>query len=116
MDIHTKRVYDPPDPNDGARILVDRLWPRGLTKERVNIQYWAKEVAPSTELRLWYGHDPEKWSEFKSRYFEELKSKPGRVEELLGYIKKRKVTFVYSAKEQRLNNAVALREYLSSLT
>jgi uncharacterized protein YeaO (DUF488 family) len=116
MNIHTKRVYDPPDPNDGTRILVDRLWPRGLSKEKVKIQYWAKEVAPSTELRLWYGHDPEKWSEFKSRYFEELNSKPGGVEELLGYIKKGKVTFVYSAKEQRLNNAVALREYLSSFT
>jgi len=115
MDIEIRRVYEPPEPTDGTRILVDRLWPRGLSKEAAKINYWSKEIAPSTELRRWYGHDPEKWSEFKSRYFEELNSNPEGVEELLRHARKGRVTFLYSSKEERLNNAVALKEYLESL-
>ena len=116
MEINIKRAYDSPGDDDGYRILVDRLWPRGISKEKAKIDFWPKELAPSTELRRWYGHDPEKWSEFKSRYFVELDAKPELIKELLGYVQKGTLTFVYSSKEQDLNNAVALREYIESLT
>lgn len=116
MAIRIKRAYESPTEDDGFRILVDRLWPRGVSKEKAKIAFWPKDLAPSTELRHWYGHDPEKWSEFKSRYFAELDADPGLIKELLGYIRRGTVTFVYSSKEQDLNNAVALREYIESLT
>jgi uncharacterized protein YeaO (DUF488 family) len=115
MEIKIKRAYESPSDSDGCRILVDRLWPRGISKEKAKIDFWPKELAPSTELRHWYGHDPEKWSEFKSRYFAELDANPELVKELLEYVRKGAVTFVYSSKEQRLNNAVALKEYVESL-
>ncbi|NIO05405.1 MAG: DUF488 family protein [Proteobacteria bacterium] len=114
MVIRIKRTYESPTEDDGHRILVDRLWPRGISKEKAKIDFWPKELAPSTELRHWYGHDPEKWSEFKSRYFAELDANPELIKKLLGYIRKGTVTFVYSSKEQDLNNAVALREYIES--
>ncbi len=114
MRVQTKRVYEPPDPADGTRILVDRLWPRGLTKPRARIEFWAKAIAPSSELRRWYGHDPEKWNEFRGRYFAELRANPVGVAELRRYLGKGKVTLLYSSKEQRLNNATALKEYLES--
>ena len=114
MGIKIKRAYESPSDDDGYRILVDRLWPRGISKEKAKIDFWPKELAPSTELRRWYGHDSEKWSEFKSRYFSELDSNPEMVDKLLNYAGKRTVTFVYSSKEQRLNNAVALKEYVES--
>lgn len=116
MEIKIKRAYESLSDTDGYRILVDRLWPRGLSKEKAKVDFWPKELAPSTELRRWYGHDPEKWSEFKSRYFAELDGHPELINELLEYVRKGKVTFVYSSNEQRLNNAVALKEYVESLT
>ncbi len=114
--IRIKRAYESASEDDGCRILVDRLWPRGISKVKAKIDYWLKELAPSTKLRHWYGHDPEKWSEFKSRYFSELDANPELLKELLDYIRKGTVTFVYSSKEQYLNNAVALKEYVESLT
>ena len=115
MKIQIKRAYDNPSENDGYRILVDRLWPRGISKEKAKIDYWAKALAPSNELRRWYGHDPEKWPEFKSRYFAELDANPGSVKELFDFVSKGLVTFVYSSKEQHINNAVALKEYFESI-
>ena len=115
MEIRIKRSYEPPDDDDGYRILVDRLWPRGISKEKGKIDFWPKELAPSTELQRWYSHDAEKWSEFKSRYFAELETNAELLNELLDNLGKGKVTFVYSSKELHLNNAVALKEYIESL-
>ena len=114
MEIRIKRAYESPSDDDGYRILIDRLWPRGISKEKARVDFWPKELAPSTELRRWYGHDPDKWSEFKSRYFAELDDNPEMVDELLDYVRKGTVTLVYSSKEQRINNAVALKEYVES--
>ncbi|MEN8264115.1 MAG: DUF488 family protein [Nitrospirota bacterium] len=115
MEIKIKRAYEKPGRTDGFRILVDRLWPRGISKERAKVDFWPKDLAPSTELRRWYGHEPEKWSEFKSRYFTELDNNSDLVNELIKYVSRGRVTFVYSSKEQKLNNAVALSEYIDSL-
>ena len=113
--IRIKRVYEEPAKVDERRILVDRLWPRGLSKEKAKIDVWVKEIAPSTELRRWYGHDPNKWTEFKSRYAAELGANPGKVEEILEVARAGIVTFLYSSKEEQLNNAVALKEYIESI-
>jgi uncharacterized protein YeaO (DUF488 family) len=110
MEIKIKRAYESPSDDDGYRILVDRLWPRGISKEKAKVDFWPKELAPSTELRQWYSHDPEKWAEFKARYFAELDGNPELVNELRDYVGKGPVTFVYSSKEQRLNNAIALKQ------
>jgi uncharacterized protein YeaO (DUF488 family) len=112
--IQIKRVYDAPTPDDGRRILVDRLWPRGLTKEKAKIEYWAKDISPSNELRKWYGHEPGKWGEFKKRYFAELGRNKVAVDELLEQIGKGPVTFVYSSTERTINNAEALKIYLEA--
>ncbi|WP_090544332.1 DUF488 domain-containing protein [Nitrosomonas sp. Nm132] len=112
MNISIKRVYEEPEPGDGLRMLVDRLWPRGLSKEDAKIDVWLKSVAPSNDLRKWYQHDVQKWPEFKKRYFSELDAEKEALSELFEYIKKGKVTFLYSAKEQLHNNAVALKEYI----
>ena len=112
MRIRTKRVYEAPDPADGRRILVDRLWPRGLSKAAARIDYWAKAIAPSTRLRQWYGHDPDKWKEFRRRYFAELGANSEGVDELRRELGKGTVTLLFSSKEERLNNATALQEYL----
>ena len=116
MTIRLKRAYEDPSDDDGLRILVDRLWPRGISKEDARIDFWPKEIAPSNELRKWYGHDPDKWEEFKERYFAELGEGPEGLDELLERIRGSEgpVTFVYSSKERELNNAVALREYVES--
>ena len=114
MKIKIKRVYAAPSTTDGRRILVDRLWPRGLSKEKAGIDFWAREISPSTELRRWYGHDPEKWSEFKAKYSKELKAKQEGVEEFLRHMGKGTVTFLYGSKEERLNNAAALKEFVES--
>lgn len=110
--IHLKRAYDKAASRDGLRILVERLWPRGLTKEEGKIDLWLKELAPSTELRKWYDHQVEKWPDFCKRYWKELKTKP----DLLALLKHRTdesaVTFVYAAKDEKHNSAVALKEYL----
>lgn len=116
IEIRVKRVYDDPEESDGRRILVDRLWPRGLAKENARVDIWVKEIAPSTELRRWYGHDPNKWTEFKSRYVTELETNTDQVEVILDELKAGIVTFLYSSTEVRLNNAVALKEYLESIT
>jgi len=113
--IRIKRVYEEPQEADGRRILVDRLWARGLSKEKAKVDVWVKEIAPSTELRRWYGHDPNKWTEFKSRYAAELQANPGQVEEILEEVREGIVTFLYSSKEEQLNNAVALKEYIESI-
>ena len=114
MKISVKRAYDKPDPKDGLRILVDRLWPRGLSKDDAKLDLWLKAVAPSNELRRWYQHDSKKWPEFKKRYFAELDNNPEAVNELMEHLKKQRVVFLYSAKEAEYNNAVALKEYLMS--
>ncbi|MFA3781478.1 DUF488 domain-containing protein [Melioribacteraceae bacterium 4301-Me] len=111
--IKVKRIYEKPSKDDGYRILVDRLWARGLTKEKAKIDLWLKEIAPSNELRKWYNHDPEKWDLFKEKYREELKGK----KEFLVQIKKlekehRTVTLLFSSKEEKLNNAAALLEFI----
>jgi uncharacterized protein YeaO (DUF488 family) len=107
-------VYDPPSAADGRRILVDRLWARGLSKAGARIDFWAKDIAPSTSLRKWYGHDPEKWKEFRKRYFAELDANPDGVAELRAHLGSGPVTLLFSSKETRLNNASALREYLEA--
>ncbi len=114
MRIQTKRIYEPADAADGRRILVDRLWPRGLTKADSRLDFWAKAVAPSNELRRWYQHDPEKWDEFRRRYFGELDENPAALGELQSHLGKGTVTLLFSSKEERLNNASALREYLET--
>ena len=115
MEIKIKRAYDGLSEQDGFRILVDRLQPRGVSKEKARIGFWPKELVPSTDLRRWYDHDPEKWSEFKSRYFAELDDNSKLMNELVKYVRKGVVTFVYSSKERRLNNAGALLEYVERL-
>ncbi len=112
MPIRLKRVYEKPGKEDGYRILVDRLWPRGLSKQQAKIDLWLKEASPSTKLRKWYGHDPAKWTAFKSRYFSELKRCPRSLADIVARSRREPVTFVFSSKEGHLNNAVALKEYL----
>lgn len=110
--IRLKRVYDDPAKGDGLRILVERLWPRGVSKEKAAVDLWLKDVAPSTELRKWFGHDPEKWKEFRKRYRSEL----GEQGDLLVLLKHRTsegpVTFVYAAHDERHNSAAVLKEFL----
>jgi uncharacterized protein YeaO (DUF488 family) len=110
MKIKIKRVYEKPDKDDGIRILVDRLWPRGLTKEKAGVDLWLKDIAPSTELRKWFGHDPEKWEEFRKRYHHELKWDEEQVSLLKDQMKKGMVTLVYGAKDEKHNQAVILKE------
>jgi uncharacterized protein YeaO (DUF488 family) len=112
MDIQLKRAYEPPEKADGARMLVERLWPRGLTKAKAAIDEWLKEIAPSQGLRKWYSHDPEKWPEFRRRYLAELKKNAGEVERLRARVKGGTVTFVYAAKDEQRNSAVVLKEHL----
>ena len=112
MAIALKRIYDPPDRDDGQRVLVERLWPRGLSRNRAHVDFWLKEVAPSHELRRWFSHDPAKWLEFKRRYFDELERAPAALGKLWDLLRQGTVTFVYASREQHLNNAVALKEYV----
>ncbi len=114
MQIHVKRIYDDVDPGDGYRVLIDRLWPRGISKTTAQISYWAKDIAPSTELRRWYQHDPQKWPMFRDRYFTELDANPDRIEELRSQLESGVVTLIFSSKETKLNNAWALKEYLEA--
>jgi uncharacterized protein YeaO (DUF488 family) len=112
MSIKIKRVYDEPDKTDGTRILVDRLWPRGLTKAKADVDLWLKDIAPTTELRKWYGHDPEKWTEFKKRYREELKKNPQPVALLKREVEEGPVTLVYGARDEEHNEALVLQKLL----
>jgi len=113
MKIKIKRVYEAPAKEDGIRILVDRLWPRGLTKEKASVDLWLKEIAPSTELRKWFGHDPDKWTAFKKRYHQELKENKEQVSLLKNQMKKGLVTLVYGAKDEEHNEALILKELFS---
>src|SRR4051812_7116959 len=110
--INLKRVYESPSPQDGLRVLVDRLWPRGLTKERAAIDLWVKDVAPSTELRKWFGHDPAKWKQFQIRYRNELHEKKDALQELKQQIKGKTVTLVYGARDEEHNEALVLKKVL----
>jgi uncharacterized protein YeaO (DUF488 family) len=110
--IKVRRVYEAPRPSDGLRVLVDRMWPRGLSKRAVRADLWLKEIAPSATLRKWFAHDSEKWPEFTKRYREELTSKPELVSTLLKRAEKEDVTLLFAARDETCNNAVALRNYL----
>lgn len=114
MAIRLKRAYEQPAAGDGVRVLVDRIWPRGVTKENLKVDLWLKEVAPSTELRKWFGHDPKKWDEFRKRYFKELDSHPEEVRLLREKMRRGEVTLVFGSKEERFNNAEAIKEYLET--
>lgn len=114
MQIKTKRIYDAKAVGDGFRILVDRLWPRGMKKDSAPLDLWLKEIAPSDDLRRWFGHDPAKWPEFKKRYFAELRNKQDLVALLRQHARAGVVTLLYSAKDEKHNNAVALLEYLQT--
>jgi uncharacterized protein YeaO (DUF488 family) len=112
MRISIKRIYDEPALNDGKRILVDRLWPRGVSKEKAKLDLWLKDIAPSTELRKWFDHDPRKWAEFRKKYHAELKNNVEVVSQLKKIAKKANVTLLYGAKDEKHNEAVVIMEYL----
>jgi uncharacterized protein YeaO (DUF488 family) len=114
MAVAVKRVYDPPSANDGLRVLIDRLWPRGLSKSAARIDIWARELSPSNELRKWYGHEAVKWPEFKRRYRAELNAQADALKALASEGRRRKVTLLFGSKEPRLNNAYALKEFLQA--
>ncbi len=116
--IRIKRVYDPPGDADGERLLVDRLWPRGVTRERARIASWIREIGPSTELRKWFGHDPRRWDEFRTRYEGELQE-PARqaiLRDLAGRSRRGTVTLVYGAKDELHNNAMVLKQLVDRMT
>jgi uncharacterized protein YeaO (DUF488 family) len=110
--IKLKRAYDRVSPTDGSRLLVERLWPRGLSKNTLKLDGWIQEVAPTTELRKWFGHDPAKWRQFRIRYFRELDSQPESWRSIVSLVRRGTVTLVYSSHDEEHNSAVALREYL----
>jgi uncharacterized protein YeaO (DUF488 family) len=110
--IHLKRVYDPRAREDGARFLVERLWPRGIRKTELADTEWIKDAAPSAELRTWFHHDPERWAEFRKRYFAELKDRQEALEPLIKAARRGTVTLVYSSHDTEHNNAVALKEFV----
>jgi uncharacterized protein YeaO (DUF488 family) len=112
LKIETKRIYDDASQSDGRRILIDRLWPRGISKEAAQIDFWAKAIAPSTELRQWFQHESSKWDEFKTRYFVELDADPGGLAEFRQQLGEENATLLFGSKETRFNNASALQEYL----
>lgn len=111
----TKRVYEPYESSDGYRVLIDRLWPRGVSKEKAHVDSWAKEIAPSTELRSWYGHDPEKWPEFQKRYKDELKTPEARavLGDIVARAKRGRVTLLFSSHAADISNAAVLEPLLS---
>ena len=111
--LHIKRIYDPPKRGDGARVLVDRVWPRGMSKEKAELDLWLKDIAPSTELRKWFGHKPERFAEFRKRYRDELKDKNEAIAEL-AKLRPKNVTLLYSAHDEQHNQAVVLAEYLGT--
>jgi uncharacterized protein YeaO (DUF488 family) len=110
--VKIKRIYDPPSEDDGVRILVDRLWPRGISKEAAAIDEWERDIAPSDELRKWFSHDPAKWQEFRKRYVGELRKNPEVVSKLRTLAKKGPLTLLFAAKDVAHNNAVVLRELI----
>ena len=112
MSVRIKRVYEAPAADDGKRILIDRLWPRGLTKEKAKIDTWLKDIAPSTELREWFGHDPAKWEEFQKRYTRELEANQEAIAELRKELASGPATLVFGAKDEAHNDAVVLKDFL----
>jgi uncharacterized protein YeaO (DUF488 family) len=110
--IQIKRVYEPPSARDGKRFLVERLWPRGIKKENLEMDAWLKEIAPSPELRRWFAHDPAKWKEFQQRYRAELRSHPEALQPLLNAARRGNVTLLYSARDQEHNSALLLKDYM----
>jgi uncharacterized protein YeaO (DUF488 family) len=110
--IQLKRVYEKPGPRDGARFLVERLWPRGLRKTELHMDAWEKEAAPSNELRKWFSHDPERWPEFQRKYFAELKTRPEAWQPILEAVRRGTATLLYSSHDTEHNNAVALKRFL----
>ena len=115
MNVKVKRVYERPAKDDGSRILVDRLWPRGLSKEKADVDLWLKDIAPSTELRKWFGHDPEKWKSFRGRYETELKSKDELVEMLKAKAGKGTITLLYAARDEKNNEALVLKKVVERM-
>lgn len=113
--ISTKRIYEPCNNEDGYRVLVDRLWPRGVSKNQADIDLWLKDAAPSTSLRKWFNHDPEKWLEFKERYFVELNENTQILQPVLEALKRGTVTLLYTTRTKQYNHAIALKEYLTSI-
>lgn len=113
MNLGIKRVYEPASPEDGQRILIDRLWPRGLSKEHAHVDLWLKTIAPSTELRQWFAHDPEKWPAFQEKYFAELATLPDEIGQIRALAKQQRVTLLYGARDQEHNQAIALMAYLN---
>lgn len=112
LDIRLKRAYEPPAADDGTRVLIDRLWPRGVTKTEAAIEHWFRDLAPSTELRQWFRHDPALWDEFQRRYKDELDRHPERLDELLRLARAGPLTLVYGARDEQHNDAVVLRDVL----
>jgi uncharacterized protein YeaO (DUF488 family) len=112
MAVRLKRAYDPPEPSDGYRVLIDRLWPRGVSKEGARLDEWARELAPSSELRHWFGHDPAKFDEFRRRYRDELKTQEAKLRELRSRARTGTLTLIYSARDTEHNDAVVLAELL----
>ena len=110
--VKLKRAYEPPAPDDGTRILIDRLWPRGLSKEAAALDLWMKEIAPTTELRKWFAHDPARWEEFRRRYAEEVRQNAEMLKELATLARQGSVTLVYSAHNEAHNDAIVLRDVL----
>ena len=117
MSLNIKRAYEAPAAKDGRRILVDRVWPRGVAKDEMQLDGWYREVAPSTQLRKWFGHDPERWPEFRKRYVAELRRADVReqLQDLAKLARRGKVTLVYGARDEEHNQAVVLRDYLKQL-
>ncbi|NNU59456.1 DUF488 domain-containing protein [Ochrobactrum soli] len=114
-DIRLKRIYEAPSAADGYRVLVDRVWPRGITKEKAAIDLWAKDVAPSTDLRKWFDHDPAKWEEFQKRYHRELQNKLPDLTALVDKAGDAPLTLLYGAKDEEHNQAVVLHEFLQTI-
>ena len=112
QNVRLKRAYEPPAPTDGARVLVDRLWPRGVSREDAALDEWMKEIAPSDALRRWFGHDPARWDEFRRRYAEELRAHDGLVEALRDRARRGPLTLVYGARDEAHNDAVVLRDVI----
>jgi uncharacterized protein YeaO (DUF488 family) len=112
LDVQAKRIYDSPDREDGRRVLIDHVWPRGVSRERARLDDWARELAPSDELRKWFDHVPARFARFRTRYREELASQPERLDELRRHAASGRVTLLYAARDQEHNNAVVLTELL----
>jgi uncharacterized protein YeaO (DUF488 family) len=112
MAIQLKRAYEKPQKSDSFRVLIDRIWPRGVRKEDLELDQWLRPLAPSTELRRWFGHDPENWDQFRNRYFRQLNTHPDEIRLLREKMREGPLTIVFGSREERLNNAAALKEYL----